>query len=276
MPILKDFEYHSPGSLKEALRLLGSCKKPMLLAGGTFAVNTLRKSASYPTDVISLKNITSLKGISRQKEGIVIGPMTTLSEIALSDLVGKSAPALSRAAQKAGTEPIRNMATIGGNLASRFYWVDLPAVLMSLRAKLELVSTRGKKLLGVEDFLKDRKTQGILSRIIIPPASEGCAGFYFRHTRSMEVDIPLFAMAFSIKLKNETIADACICVNTAVSFPIELKNLGSFLAGKKPKDINLTEAKAYLREDISAAKLDESMVSRLEMDLEEALGRSAA
>ena len=136
MALLKDFHYHTPETLHEALGILMKSKEPLLLAGGTFVLNYLKKSPKYPADVIGLKKIPSLRGISDSGDSVSIGAMTTIAELAESDLIRKHFPSFFQALRHLGTTPIRNMATIGGNVASRFFWVDLPAVLISLGARV--------------------------------------------------------------------------------------------------------------------------------------------
>ena len=156
MGLLKDFKYHPPATLKEALSILGKAKNPLILGGGTSVLNYLKKASRYPTDVISLKKITELCGIKSSAQGLSIGAMTTISELAQDQVLEQRFTSLHQACQKLATTPVRNMATIGGNLASRFFWVDLPAVLISLGAKVVYVSKKGKKTVSVEEFLKDR------------------------------------------------------------------------------------------------------------------------
>jgi len=57
MGLLKDFKYYAPATLKEALGALKNARHPLVLGGGTFSLNHLKKAAKYPTDVIGLKKV---------------------------------------------------------------------------------------------------------------------------------------------------------------------------------------------------------------------------
>lgn len=271
MSILKDFKFHSPGTLSEGLSLLEKAKTPMLLAGGTFALNYLKKSSKYPSDVISLKKIDALHGIKPKGQGFWIGAMTTIAELADSKLIKSGFPSLFEASAKLGTTPIRNMATIGGNIASRFYWVDLPAVLISLGARVTVATKKKKETIALEKFLSDKKFKKyILTGILLP--KENRLSFYFRHTRTaQEVDVPSLGVAFSgIKRGMEIVSVRCI-VNTATSLPVALRNVETLFNGTHSQKIKVEELNRALLEDVRNTKLDEYRVHLLSADLEKLL-----
>ena len=95
--------------------------------------------------------------IKTQDNELWIGPMTRINELAGSKLIRDTFTCLNEAASKLGATPIRNMATIGGNIASRFYWVDLPAVLIALNARLEVVMDGKKHSLELNDFFIEKQ-----------------------------------------------------------------------------------------------------------------------
>jgi CO/xanthine dehydrogenase FAD-binding subunit len=271
MSILKDFKFHSPGKLSEALSLLEKAKTPMLLAGGTFALNYLKKSSKYPSDVISLKKIDALHGIKPKGQGFWIGATTTIAELADSELIKSGFPSLFEASAKLGTTPIRNMATIGGNIASRFYWVDLPAVLLSLGACVTVATKKKKETVALEKFLSDKQLKKyILTGILLP--KENRLSFYFRHTRTaQEVDVPSLGVAFSGIKRGEGVVSVRCIVNTASSLPVALRNVETLFEGSQLKKISAGELKKAILEDVQNTKLDEYRVHLLFADLEKLL-----
>ncbi len=271
MPILKDFKFHSPQSLSAAAGLLGRSKAPMLLAGGTFSLNYLKKTAQYPTDVISLKKISALKGIKTQGKGVWIGAMTTMDELIVSKIVSGSFPSLFEAASRMGTTPIRNMATIGGNIASRFYWVDLPAVLISLGARVSLASKAKKTTIALEEFLASKPDKKAIVTGILLPQKERSA-FYFRHTRTaQEVDAPCLGLAFSALRKGSRLADARVVVNTSVSLPVVFRSMAAVLERTDIGALTLLVIEEALLKDAAGTKLDEYRLRLLAADLEKLL-----
>lgn len=114
---MKHFVYESAQNIAQAEELLKS-GKAVLSAGGTDLVGVLKEKLlpTYPETVVSLKDIEELKGISVQDDGLHLGPMTTLTEIAESPVVKAGWNALSDAAYSVATPNIRNTATVGGNI----------------------------------------------------------------------------------------------------------------------------------------------------------------
>lgn len=243
----------------------------MLLAGGTFSLNILKKTAKYPTDVISLKKISALKGIKLQDKGVWIGAMTTMDELIASKVVSGSFPSLFEAASRMGTTPIRNMATIGGNIVSRFYWVDLPAVLISLCAQVAFAQKGKKTTMPLEKFLSsksDKKT--IITGIFLP--QEKRSAFYFRHTRTaQEVDAPWLGLAFSALKKDGRLVDSRVVVNTAVSLPVDFRATAAVFEKADPGTLALSVVEKALLKDAAGTKLDEYRIRLLAADMEKLL-----
>lgn len=268
MPILKDFKFHAPKTLSEALGLLDKGKTSLLLAGGTFALNTLKKTSRFPSDVISLRKIGALQGIKPQGRGLWIGAMTTVADVAGSKLIENMFPSLAQAASSLGTTPVRHMATVGGNIASRFFWADLPAVLISLGAKICVAEKNKKETLPLEKFLPERSLKKfILTGIFLP--ENKMSSFYFRHTRAVqEVDAPYLALAFSCSRKGARLQDVRCIVNTTLSLPLSLKNVEALFENIARAKIAAREIQEALRKDTENSKLDAYRLHLLSADLE--------
>ncbi len=271
MAILKDFTFHSPESMAGAQAVLNKSKKPLLLAGGTFALNYLKKTANYPSDVISLKKIESLYGIKEKPKDIWIGSMVTVSALLESELILSYFPSFFSACQKMATTPVRNMATVGGNIASRFYWVDLPAVLMSLGAKIALATKTKKEVVSLEEFLSARpEKKAIITGVILP--KHKTESFYFRHTKTVqEVDIPSLGVAFSSVRNGSRLSLSRCIVNTTVSFPVALKNVEYIFNHTESGKISIESLNSALCDDLNNSKLDEYRRHLLSVDLQDLL-----
>ncbi len=111
------FQCLSPRSTKEALELLGRYKgKVKIIAGGTDIINLLRKRLLTPQYAMTLKGVPDLRGIKAKKGQILISAATTLREVVESPDIAGRAAAIAEAAGLVAAPPIRNIATIGGNL----------------------------------------------------------------------------------------------------------------------------------------------------------------
>jgi len=271
MPILRDFSYHAPKSLKEALALL---KRPrcILLAGGTIVLNTLKKTPKGPERVVSLRRIAALAAAKETKDVLSLGAAMTISEVERLPAVTKEFPSLCEACRRMATTPLRNMATIGGNIASRFFWADLPAVLMSLEARLVLETSAGRKEMSVDSFVAG-KTKGpfILSAVGLP--WERRISFYLRHTRTMPVDIPTMAVAFSAAKKAGRLAEVRFVLNSGVAVPMRLKKTENVFEGCPAADVKRAELRTALAADTAGLRLDDYKRACLQNDAEEIVVR---
>jgi NADPH-dependent glutamate synthase beta subunit-like oxidoreductase len=119
---MKSFTHHNARSLKEAVRLLTKYQgKAKISAGGTDLVGILKEKSlpEYPEAVINIKAISGLNYIKEDEQGLKIGSLTKLSDIANSPAIKETYRLLSEAAESVATPQIRNMCTIGGNLAQQ-------------------------------------------------------------------------------------------------------------------------------------------------------------
>ena len=111
------FSYLNCATVEEALDQLGP--DATIKAGGIDLLDLMKDGIVAPPRLVNIRNVDSLRGISLSEEGLRIGPLTTLSEIAFHPEVQRSYGALSDAAGRAATPQVRNMATLGGNLMQR-------------------------------------------------------------------------------------------------------------------------------------------------------------
>jgi len=117
---MRPFEYVSPNSKSQATSLLAATwGNTEVLAGGTDLLALMKDDVLTPKRLVNIKEIADLRGISFDRQGLRVGALTTLGEMADNKDVKKSYPALSEALLEAASPQIRNMATIGGNLCQR-------------------------------------------------------------------------------------------------------------------------------------------------------------
>lgn len=115
--VMHQFELFQPESLADAHGLLKEHgKKSWLVAGGKDSLDWFKDRVMMPSAVIDLSGIAELHGIRDEDGGLYIGAMTTLTEVAESDLVRERFPILGEAASKVASPQIRNVGTLGGNV----------------------------------------------------------------------------------------------------------------------------------------------------------------
>jgi xanthine dehydrogenase YagS FAD-binding subunit len=117
---MRSFEYLSPANTKQATSLLSASWGPTeIIAGGTDLLALMKEDVVTPRRVVNIKEIQELRGGKSTPQGLRIGSLATLTELAQDDGIRKSHPALAEAIQEAASPQIRNMATFGGNLCQR-------------------------------------------------------------------------------------------------------------------------------------------------------------
>jgi xanthine dehydrogenase YagS FAD-binding subunit len=117
---MRSFEYASPTTKEQAVALLGtSWGQAEVLAGGTDLLALMKDDVVHPKRVVNIKQITEMTGVKPTPQGLRIGSLTTLGELADNVNVVKDYPALAEALNDAASPQIRNMATLGGNLCQR-------------------------------------------------------------------------------------------------------------------------------------------------------------
>ena len=242
------FEYHAPGSVAEAAQLLATHgDSAKVLAGGHSLIPLMRLRLAQPQVVVDLGKIDSMAYIREQDGGLAIGAMTKYVQLETSDLVQSRAPALAEAAGMVADPQVRNMGTIGGNLAHADPASDLPAVVLALGASLVTSSTGEHRTIAADDFFVDLLTTAlrpneILSEITIPAlaARTGTAYAKFGNKAS---HYAVVGVAASITLGADgACRDARIGVTGAGPTAVRAREAEGILRGSRLDDATIERA----------------------------------
>jgi CO/xanthine dehydrogenase FAD-binding subunit len=245
---LPKFEYHAPKSLPEALDLLAKYDgKARVFAGGTDLLVSMKRREVLPEHLISLKGIAELKGIRDGKERMKIGSLVTLGEIEHFKMIQDKFCALWDAVQVMASPQIRNLGTIGGNLCSAAPSADTAPPLIVSDASVEIISSKGKRKVLVENFFKGPeesvlKPGEILTQILIPHPLEKSSGAYLKLMRRAAMDLGQVGVAvcLSLDLRKRTCRGARIALGAVGSTPIRALKAEQILLNK---EINETVGK---------------------------------
>ncbi len=150
---LARFDLHAPASLADALAILA--REPgqwRPFAGGTDLMVLLEAGKLPPARYLSLLHLPELHGIEVADEEIVLGAMTTYSDVLRSRALQVECPLLGRAASETGGVATQNRGTIGGNVANASPAADTPPALLVYDAEIELMSVRGVRRVPYDRF----------------------------------------------------------------------------------------------------------------------------
>ena len=129
-----EFDYHRATSLDDAAGRLTGDEDAKLVAGGMTLLPTLKLRLARPTQLIDLAAISSLKGITEDGDGVVIGAMTRHADVNRSDVVKRAIPSLAEMAGMIGDPAVRNRGTIGGSISNNDPAADYPGAVVALNA----------------------------------------------------------------------------------------------------------------------------------------------
>ncbi len=250
--LLPPFQLYTPKTLKSALELYSSLSHVRLQAGGTFLFNNLKllkkKGTKTPENILSLSCIHELRGIHSEGEKITIKAMTTIAEILESPLLGDPRlKALQTVCRDISTQPVRNMATLGGNLTCRYTWTEMPVAMIALQAQMHFVGTDGHEevFLAEEFFSNAAKTNKILTHVTIKK-DKNAAATYFRVKKSPYLDIPLLSICLKTNWNRNQFTETIVAVNNGTAFAQRDRLLEDFLNQKPCSEEIIEQAAAHM------------------------------
>ncbi|MHC4600116.1 MAG: FAD binding domain-containing protein [Planctomycetota bacterium] len=252
---MKDFAYHRAGSIKEAVALLKKGKGRLHpLAGGTDLLVQWKTGKTTPEGVVDLKGISDLRGIRQKKGGLVIGPCTTLAEIAASSLLKKRLPILPAVALMMGSPQVRNRGTLGGNLANAAPSADMAPPLIALDAKVRIVGPQGRKTHPLAAFFLGpgktlMKPGALLTEVAVPVPKRGTKVAFHPLTLREAMDISIASVAVAVRREKKKIAHARVVLGAVAPVPLVAEAASKVLRGTAgtPEDV-ADAARAAARE----------------------------
>ena len=250
--LLPPFQLHTPKTLKSALELYNSLSHVRLQAGGTFLFNNLKllkkKGTKTPENILSLSRIHELRGIHSEGEKITIKAMTTIAEILESPLLGdRHLKALRTVCRNISTQPVKNMATLGGNLTCRYTWTEMPVAMIALQAQMHFMGADGHEevFLAEEFFANAAKTDKILTHVTIKKDKDA-AVTYFRVKKSPYLDIPLLSICLKTNWNRNQFTETIVAVNNGTAFAQRDRLLEGFLNQKPCSKEIIEQASAHM------------------------------
>jgi carbon-monoxide dehydrogenase medium subunit len=241
------FDYQEPTTLKKAFSLMEKYgDDARVIAGGTSLIIMMRQRLLMPKVVISLGRIPKFDRITyNAKDGLQIGAGARHRDIELSPAVRKHYPLLHETFRKVAQPRIRNMGTVGGNLAAGDPLTDPGASLIALDAEVILTSSKGQRRLPLDEFFIDYYQTALepgelLTEIHVPPPERpGWSHIKFT-PRSIE-DFATVGIAITLKAENGTCEDVRLGLNSVASTIVHAKRAEEVLRGKAITDTALQE-----------------------------------
>ena len=244
------FEYLQPESLKEALALLDKYgAEARVLAGGTDLMLKMEAKVLKPKYVIDISGIDELNYIKSEGNGLRIGSLTTINDVAKSPLVKKQAPMLAESASLLGSMAIRNVATLGGNICNAAPSAENAPALLCLSTKVKIAGPKKERVVPLEEFFTGPgmtvlEPNEILMEFQIPAAGPNTREVYLKHSHRGSIDLSTVGVGVLAVLngKNQC-EDIKIALGAVAATPVRAKSAEAVLKGKVV-DEELIEASA--------------------------------
>ncbi|MHA1945019.1 MAG: FAD binding domain-containing protein [Candidatus Hodarchaeales archaeon] len=243
---MKDLtEYLYPSDLNQALTLLSAEKNSEFIAGGTAGV---RDNVKRLVDIMQL----GLNEIIKSDSAITIGSTSTITEMYESTLVEKIGNGvLKKACQLCADTPLRNIITLGGNIAHLYVWAGLPVVLLTLDAEIEILQSNieSYKINAKDYFNGNGIPKGELITKVHFPMRDDWKHFYEKFCLTT-ADYTWLTMAFAVKINDGKIADSRIAVSRIIKVKriVEVEKL---LNGQSLAELDIEKAVSTLTSSVT-------------------------
>ena len=246
--IPQSFEYLRPKSVPEAITLLQQYgEDAKILSGGQSLIPMMKLRLARPGYLIDINRISGLSYIKEEGGYLKIGALTREAELESSPLIQSKYPLLADTTSVIADPQVRNLATVGGNLAHGDPANDHPATMIALGAQVVATGAKIERVIPIEEFFVSLFTTALRQdeilteiRIPVPPARSG--GAYFKLERKVG-DFATAAVAVQLTLDDKgNVQKAGIGLTNVGATPIKAKSAENFLTGKKPDQSNIAQA----------------------------------
>jgi CO/xanthine dehydrogenase FAD-binding subunit len=250
----------SPRSLSEAYALIAAAQHRPLAGGTDLLVQITGEIGEAPSRVLDIWALEELRGISLEGGMLVLGALTTYTEIRRSPLVVDHLPALAEAAATIGAAQIQNRGTIGGNVANASPAGDTLPILLACDAELVLGSLGGERTVAAANFWPAYRETALrpdelIVRIGVPlPANRQVRFRKVGTRRAQAISKVVMALAWQPADAADPQAiwqNARLALGSVAATPIRVPRTEAILEGSSPNEETADEAAATLADEIS-------------------------
>jgi carbon-monoxide dehydrogenase medium subunit len=231
--LLRPVEYARPGSVDEAISVLGAHANARALAGGQSLVNVMKLRVASPDVLVDLADLEELRGIEATPDGgLEIGPMATYSDVMLSGHVAERRPIVAEVAAQIADVQVRNRGTMGGNVCSNDPTNHFPPLMVTMGATFTVRGADGERVVPTDEFFQGVYMTAVgpgelLTKITIPPATGG-DGFAAVAIGKDGTGIVTAAATLS---GNGSVQSARIALGCVAAVPVRATQMEEALAG---------------------------------------------
>lgn len=253
--IAENFNYTAPGSLQEAFDLLHELgDDAKILAGGHSLIPMMKLRFASPTHLVDINKIPGLAYIREEDGYLKIGAMTREVDLEDSDLIASKYHIFTDATKLIADPQVRNFGTIGGNIAHGDAANDHPAVMLALKAEVEISGQEGQRYVPISEFFYGFYTTAvqhgeILTELRIPLPKNHFGSAYHKEERKVG-DYATAGVAVAIEVDAAGVCtSAGIGLTNVNSLPMRAERSEAALVGSKLTEADIAAAAQMAAED---------------------------
>ena len=236
---MRRFSLVEPASLEEASRILATDEDARVIAGGTALLVMMKLGVYIPSTLVNLLKLDGLRNITFGDDGLRIGALASIHAVESDPAVREHYAILASACHVVANIRIRNLATMGGNVAHADYQSDPPTALLALDAVVELTGPSGSRELAIDDFLLGSyetaiEPDEILTAIRVPPPPVGAVGRYLKFTTGSSEDRPSAGVAVVARTVDGRVDDLRVVVGAVSARPVRVREAEASVRGEAP------------------------------------------
>ena len=246
------FDYHAPATLDEAIKLLGELgEDAKILAGGHSLIPMMKLRLAEPTNLIDINGLSDLNYIKEENGYLCIGAMTREVELEKSDLIAEKYPILKDTSEVIADPLVRNMATVGGNIAHGDPANDHPATMVALGADVVINGPGGilggrERTIAIDEFFKGPlmtalEQNEILTELRIP-INGGKSGAAYKKLERKVGDYAIAGAAVALQFDSDSCSSAGIALTNVGPTPIRATEAQDALVGTSASSDDIDKA----------------------------------
>ncbi len=230
------FAYARPTTIDEALQAVASGGEDVkILAGGQSLIPVMRLRLAAPETVVDLTKVAELRGVREEGDAIVVGAMTTHSDVLSDPLIAQYASLVADATETVADRQVRHRGTFGGARAHADPAGDLPAGALALDAEFVIAGLNGRRTVGAAEFFVDYLTttleEGELLVEIRVPKLHGTWGMHYEKFNRVAQAWSIVAVAALVRREENVIAEARVGLTNMGPVPLRASGVEAALVG---------------------------------------------